>query len=105
MESGHQNEGDMRLTDAQEAMFRGTNENDRAFDTITKWPKTGDVVNIPYTLDPDNKWSSYEMKNLYKAMNEFKDKTCIRYSTLANKTSFLDARKCLISSYFLLYRI
>ena len=105
MPSGNQFLGDMKLTDAQLQMFEG-GPMVKNLAAVPRWPKTGDVVNIPYTLDPNNQWSEFEFTNLATALWEFKEKTCIRYSTLTSKTAIPDFtnRKCFICSYCLSYR-
>ena len=77
IDNGHGNfQGDMMLTKKQLDFMNGDGQ-ERSL-AVSNWPKTGSVVNIPYTLDANNNWSARELQNIRKAMQEYKDKTCIR---------------------------
>ena len=80
IEHGHGNfQGDMMLTQAQLHMMEGDGPKRAFLLAASRWPRSGLLVNIPYTLDPSNGWSSRELLNIQKAMQEYKRHTCIRY--------------------------
>ena len=41
------------------------------------WPKTGDFIQIPYTID-HSKYDTSERANIARAIDEYEEKTCIR---------------------------
>jgi len=78
IENGHGNyQGDMMLTEDQIAFMNGDGE-DRSL-AVSNWPRTGEFVNIPYTIDENNNWNAKEWQNIQTAMQEYHDKTCIRF--------------------------
>jgi len=95
-EKEHLSEGDMVLNAAQLALMEGT---DRALDLSGdgsktnggKWPKTGKLVNIPYTVDPNNmkKWSKTQKANFNKALKSFETNTCIRFVQRKKEANYL----------------
>ena len=69
-------QGDIMLTPNQLQLVEGRG---RAFSPIANfWPSDGSHVNIPYIIS-DNTFTSYERANIARAVEEFKNNTCIRY--------------------------
>ena len=87
IEHGNGNyQGDIRLTQEQLDMMMGGGQT-RAFSlAVSRWPRSGSFVNIPYTLDANNRWSARELQNIQKAMQEYNKQTCIRYCILVIET-------------------
>ena len=74
IEHGNGNyEGDMMLTPDQIKLMKGE-VIDRSL-AVSNWPRTGEFVNIPYTIDENNNWNAQEWQNIQTAMQEYHDKT------------------------------
>ena len=56
----------------------------RALWPWNNWPRTGSFVNIAYTRDENEPWSSEENQNIQAAIDAYKQNTCIRYCVLPN---------------------
>ena len=69
-------QGDIILTEEQMKIIDG-DDRLKAFKKLAKkWPKTGNVVTIPYTITSG--FSSNEKAHITRAMTEYRRKTCIR---------------------------
>ena len=69
-------EGDIILTEEQMRIIKG-DDRLKAFKKLAKkWPKTGNVVKIPYTITSG--FSKNERAHIARAMTEYRRKTCIR---------------------------
>ena len=81
MEKGDGNfQGDLVLTEEQRKIINGE-IGLKAFDEFAnRWPKTGNVVKIPYTVTSG--FSSNERAYITQAMTEYSRKTCIRLQIL-----------------------
>ena len=69
-------QGDIILTEEQLRIINGETRL-KAFEVLAKkWPKTGSIVKIPYTITSG--FSSNERYHIARAMIEYSRKTCIR---------------------------
>ena len=69
-------QGDIILTEEQMRIIKG-DDRLKAFKKLAKkWPKTGNVVKIPYTITSG--FSKNERAHIARAMTEYRRKTCIR---------------------------
>ena len=88
IENGHGNcQGDMMLTKDQLDFMNGDGQERSLY--VSNWPKTGSVVNIPYTYDTNNKFSWREKRNIKKAMKQYADKTCIRCDVVGSLPDYI----------------
>ena len=81
IEKGQGNfQGDIILTEEQMRIING-DDRLKAFKVLAKrWPKTGNVVKIPYTITSG--FTSNERAHITRAMTEYRRKTCIRLKIL-----------------------
>ena len=71
-------EGDIDLTaDDRDAMDRGIELREVVGSASRKWPKANGVVTVPFTMP--NGLSSSRKADIAKVVQEFAQKTCIRY--------------------------
>ena len=86
-EDGNMYEGDMDLTEEQIALLEG---GDRAAIMEMRqvmlrnhWPRVGDHMIIPYTINA-NQFDKSERKNIARAFEEYEKQTCIRYDKFSS---------------------
>ena len=71
-------EGDIELTtDDRDALDRGIELREVVGGAHRKWPMKNGVVEVPYTIPSG--LSSERKTTIARAIQEFRDKTCIRY--------------------------
>ena len=81
MEKGDGNfQGDIVLTEEQRKIISGEIGLKAFGEFANTWPKTGNVVQIPYTITSG--FSSKERAYITRAMTEYSKKTCIRLKIL-----------------------
>ena len=75
-------QGDIKLTPEQYEVIVEGKPKTRAFKLIGHWPRENSVVNIPYTINACD-FTTAEKARLARAIEEYKNKTCIRYTKLS----------------------
>ena len=81
MEKGDGNfQGDLVLTEEQRKIINGEIGLKAFNEFANRWPKTGNVVKIPYTVTSG--FSSNERAYITRAITEYSKKTCIRLQIL-----------------------
>ena len=58
-------------------------------DVKSKWPRFGNKIVIPFIIDPQSSYSSYQIKAIYAAMRHISDKTCIEFKWRSNEKDYL----------------
>ena len=71
-------QGDIELTPEQYEVIVEGKPKGRALNLIGHWPGDGLVVNIPYIITACD-LTDAEKANIARAIEEYKNKTCIRY--------------------------
>ena len=71
-------QGDIELTPEQYEVIVEGQPKGRALKIIGHWPRNGSVVNIPYIITACD-FSDAEKANIARAIEEYKNKTCLRY--------------------------
>ena len=78
-EHGRSNyQGDIDLTPEQYEVIVEGKPKGRALNLIGHWPREGAVVNIPYIITACD-FTDDEKANVARAIEEYKNKTCLRY--------------------------
>ena len=77
-EGGANYQGDIKLTPEQYEVIVEGKPKGRALNLIGHWPRTGSVVNIPYIVTACD-FTTSERARVARAIDEYKNKTCIRY--------------------------
>ena len=72
-------QGDIKLTPEQYEVIVKGKPKTRALKLIGHWPRENSVVNIPYTINACD-FTTAEKARLARAIEEYKNKTCIRYT-------------------------
>ena len=73
-------QGDIDLTPEQYEVIVEGKPRGRALTLIGHWPQQGAVVNIPYIITACD-FTDDEKANVARAIEEYKEKTCLRYKT------------------------
>ena len=77
-------QGDIKLTPEQYEVIVKGKPKSRSSKLVGHWPRTGSVVNIPYILAGTGcDFSEDERAKIARAIDEYKDNTCIRYKKQA----------------------
>ena len=81
-------QGDIKLTPEQYEVIVEGKPKTRALKLIGHWPRENSVVNIPYTINACD-FTTAEKARLARAIEEYKNKTCIRYTKLSRLYNFI----------------
>ena len=73
-------QGDIDLTPEQYEVIVEGKPRGRSLQLIGHWPREGSVVNIPYIITTCD-FTDDEKANVARAIEEYKEKTCLRYKT------------------------
>ena len=73
-------QGDIMLNEEQRVMIAGGTRSldERNLKFVGHWPRNGSVVNVPYTTDDWDDFSTSQKANIARAIEEYGNKTCIR---------------------------
>ena len=73
-------QGDINLTSRQYEVIVEGKARGRSLTLVGHWPQDGAVVNIPYIITACD-FTDDEKANVARAIEEYKEKTCLRYKT------------------------
>ena len=73
-------EGDIMLDAEQLVIITGGRRSldERLLNFVGHWPRDGSVVNVPYTVEDWDNFSTSQKANIARAIEEYNNKTCIR---------------------------
>jgi len=84
-------EGDIMLNEEELAIMGGRKRSleKRLLSFAGHWPRNGSVVNVPYTTDDWNTFSTSEKANIARAIEEYDNKTCIRFIERTTENDYI----------------
>merc|ERR1712018_109725 len=84
-------QGDIMLSDEQKSILMGRKRGleKRLLSFVGHWPRNGSLVYVPYTTDDFNDFSSSEKANIARAIEEYNNKTCIRFIERTTEENYI----------------